>query len=412
MFDLVVIGGGAAGYFGALRAAASAPAPLRCVILEAGRRPLQKVRISGGGRCNLTHAAFDPHQLVSHYPRGLRELRGPFSKFAPGDTMAWFEERGVALKIERDGRVFPNSDDSASIITALDREAARLEIEVRTATPVTALARTGDDRWLVSVRGGERLTAKQVLLATGGSPRGYRLAEALGLALVAPVPSLFSFNVPHRALHALQGLSVTDAAISFDELPYHTRGPLLITHWGLSGPAVLRASSEAALDLYALDYRCLFRVSWTGADRAAALAYLRDARRQAGSRTLRFPVGLPLPKRLWHYLVARGGLELDRRWADLRAEQLEGLASVLTQDDYRMEGQTRFKDEFVTAGGIDLREVNFRTFALRRYPGLYAAGELLDVDGVTGGFNFQAAWTGGFLAGGAIAAAAATTSGA
>ena len=405
MYDLVVIGGGAAGFFAAIQAAEHAGRPLSALVLEAGRRPLQKVRISGGGRCNLTHAEFDPRRLVTHYPRGSRELRGPFSKFAPGDTMAWFEGRGVALKTEADGRVFPVSDDSASVVRALTEACDLHGVERATRSAVSALDRDdASDAWAVSLRGGGRLAAKRVLLATGSAPGGYRLAAALGIALVDPVPSLFSFDVPEPRLRALSGLSVPDAEVSFDDLPYRTRGPLLATHWGLSGPAVLRASAEAAVDLHARDYEAGFRVSWTGATRDDVVDYLAHARRRAGRRTLGFDVGLSLPKRLWHYLVDRAGCALAERWADLSAPQLARLADVLSADRYRMRGQTRFKEEFVIAGGIDLRELDFRTFAIKRHRGLYAAGELLDVDGVTGGFNFQAAWTGGFLAGRAIAA--------
>lgn len=403
VYDLAVIGGGAAGYFGAIQAGARASGPLRTIVLEAGRRPLQKVRISGGGRCNVTHAAFDPRDLVTHYPRGLKELRGPFSKFAPGDTMAWFEERGAALKIEADNRVFPVSDDSATIIGVLNAEARSLGIEVRTSSAVASLSRGPSGTWSIGLRGGGSLSAKRILLATGSSPRGHRLAEALGIALVPPVPSLFSFNVPHPALHQLRGLSVDAAAIRFRSLPYETRGPVLITHWGLSGPAVLRASAEAAIDLHAVAYETSFGVSWLDTGVPEALDYLLTAKRQAGRRTLRFAGGLPLPRRLWFYLLERAGCSLEGRWAELRTAELQRLARVLADDEYVMAGQTRFKEEFVTAGGIDLRELDFRTFALRRFDGLYAAGELLDIDGVTGGFNFQAAWTGGFLAGAAIA---------
>ena len=408
MYDLIVIGGGAAGYFAAIQAAESSPRPLRAVILEAGSQPLRKVRISGGGRCNVTHAEFDPAELVTHYPRGPRELRGPFSKFAPGDTMAFFENRGVPLKIEDDGRIFPVSDDSASIVDALQRAAREHRIEVRTKTPVTSLtpAPPHDGQWLVGLRDGSRLPAKRVVLATGSVGGGYRLAASLGLDLVDRVPSLFSFNVAQSDLHDLRGLSVPDGHVRLEGLSVRTRGPILITHWGLSGPAVLRASAEGAVGLHALDYRTDFRVSWTPTDDAdEMLAYLEHARREAGGRTLRFDVGLPLPRRLWRYLAARAGCREDWRWADLTAEQLHSLAGTLTADRYRMAGQTRFKEEFVTAGGIDLREVDFTRFALRRFDGLYAAGEVLDIDGVTGGFNFQAAWTGGSLIGRAVAEA-------
>lgn len=406
MFDLIVVGGGAAGFFAAISAGRAATRPLRTLILEQGREVLQKVRISGGGRCNVTHAEFDPRQLVTHYPRGQRELRGAFSRFAPGDTMDWFERAGVALKVEADGRVFPVSDDSASIVNALTRAAQQLGVEVRLSTKVESVRPEGTG-FAVRLKSGDRLSAKQLVLATGSAPRAYNWLQDLSLRTVAPVPSLFSFNIKHPELHALMGLSMPDARVTLPSLTHVTQGSVLITHWGLSGPAILKLSARAAIELHAAQYRHPLTISWTGADLNTQLAYLQSGRLQAGKATLRSDLALSLPKRLWEYLVARAGLRSDLRWADLNKQQLSALSQTLAADPYRMEGQTRFKEEFVTAGGLDLVGLDFKTFAVRGISGLYVVGELLNIDGVTGGFNFQAAWTGGYLAGQQIAELAA-----
>ena len=404
-YDVVVVGGGAAGYFGAISAAEFASRPLRILVLEQSKRTLQKVRISGGGRCNLTHAEFDPGELTKAYPRGQLELLGPFTKFAPGDTMAWFEDQGVSLKIESDGRVFPLSDDSESIVQALNGGLRKHNIALRTQQKVTGV-RARDKFWELGLLGDVRLSAKQVLLATGSAPSVYRWLDKLGVKLVDPVPSLFTFKVDLPTLHELAGLSVNEVRIRLPQQQVETRGPLLITHWGFSGPAILRASAEAAVDLYHKGYKTCFSVSWTHSTPAEALQYIEHCRKQIGKQELQSGAHLELPKRLWRYLIERADLAGNTRWADLTKADLLRLSEILANDSYDMSGQNRFKAEFVTAGGIDLRELDFRSFSLKRYPGLYAAGELLDIDGITGGFNFQAAWTGGYLAGKAIAAAA------
>ena len=420
MYDLIVIGGGAAGFFAALTAAETlCSRPYKRAFLELGRLVLEKVRISGGGRCNVTHAAFEPKELVKAYPRGQRELLGPFHHFAPGDTMHWFEKRGVPLKIEEDGRVFPVSDSSASIINALSSAAKNAGVEVHLGTKVQGL-KFGQGHWTLhlaeksqdqktSIAGPATqhrgsLSAKQVMLATGSTPSVYKWVAQMGIPMVSPVPSLFSFNVPLPSLHALQGLSLPDAEIRIDGLKYLTKGSLLITHWGLSGPAVLKMSALAAIELQRLSYKTGFRVSWTGHSPDQMLAYLIDQRSQVRNSQLGFDLGLGIPKRLWQYLLERAKLSPQLRWAELRKEQLVALASAIGADHYQLQGQTRFKEEFVTAGGIDLKAIDFKRFAVKAFEGLYAAGELLNIDGITGGFNFQAAWTGGYLAGKAIAA--------
>lgn len=402
MYDLLVIGGGAAGFFGAISAAEHARRPLKIAILEQSKKVLQKVKISGGGRCNVTHAEFDPRELTKCYPRGQKELLGPFNKFAPGDTMAWFEDCGVPLKIEEDNRVFPESDSSQSIIDALINATTKYNIEIRTQVKVTNIHVTSSGDFTLQFQREDSLSAKQILVATGSGPRGYTFMEKLGLPLVPRVPSLFSFNVPSPQLHSLQGLSVPDACVKLAS-GQQSRGPLLITHWGLSGPAVLRLSAEAAIELHACAYKTSFGVSWINTTLINALEELNEIKKSAGKKTLRYNGELPLPQRLWLYLVNRAGLSPELKWGSLTKTQVHKLGMALGDDQYILDGQTRFKEEFVTAGGVELAAIDFRTFGAVSIPGLFIAGELLNIDGITGGFNFQAAWTGGYLAGKAIA---------
>ena len=404
MYDLIVVGGGAAGFFGAISAADHAKRPLRIAILEQSKHVLQKVKISGGGRCNVTHAEFDPKELVKAYPRGRKELLGPFNKFAPGDTMAWFEDRGVPLKIEEDNRVFPESDDSQSIIDALISATTKHSIEVRTRHKVTNIHASQEGHFTLQFLKATSLSAKQVLVATGSAARGYVWMERLGLKMIDRVPSLFSFNVPEQKLHELQGLSVPLGELTLSN-GQRTHGPILITHWGLSGPAILRLSAEAAIALHDCEYKTRFSVSWISSTLLDAIEMMNRIRTVSGKKTLKYSGNIELPQRLWLYLVHRAKLAPERKWGSLKKVEMRQLATCLSADSYKLSGQTRFKEEFVTAGGVDLSMLDFRTFGVVGYPGLHAAGELLNIDGITGGFNFQAAWTGGYLAGKAIAKA-------
>lgn len=410
---VIVAGAGAAGLFGAIACAEASPAAT-IRIFEAGREALAKVRISGGGRCNVTHACFDPAVLVGHYPRGDRALRGPFSRFQPRDTVQWFEQRGVVLKTEADGRMFPTTDDSGTVVDCLLGEARRLGIKIYTGCAI-AQVRPQADGFDLTTRAGDDWRCQKLLLATGSSPGGYRLALSLGHDLVPPVPSLFTFNIPDQALRQLAGVSVETVQLSLalEDAPALTQsGPLLVTHWGLSGPAVLKLSAYGAVGLHKQRYRATLRVNWLPALKPDQVSQkLLSLKQDQGKRQVAAFSPFPaLSRRLWQYLVQhRVSLRTDLNWADLSKAQLQALVNELTRGDYAVAGKGVFKDEFVTCGGIPLPEVNFKTLESRCRPGLYLAGELLNIDGVTGGFNFQSAWTTGWLAGQAMAAALATT---
>ena len=403
---ILIVGGGAAGFFAAIHAAETAPGARVC-LYEATAHPLAKVRVSGGGRCNVTHACPDPRELVKRYPRGGRELLGPFTRFGPRDTIAWFETRGVTLKTEPDGRMFPDTDDSATIIAALRTAADRAGVRLFTSMGVRSLARApGGAGFDVTFTDDSAATFDRVLLATGGNKgsAGLAIATALGHTIEPPVPSLFTFHIADPRLVGLEGVSVPDAAVSVTGTKLTERGPLLVTHWGLSGPAILKLSAWGARELAARDYRFPLVVSWTGetlAKTTETLAAWRLANPRKQITTLN---PFALPSRLWERLVAAvPGLAPDAQWAGVSKENLQRLAASIAASDFAVEGKSLNKEEFVTCGGIRLREVDFKTMESRLVPGLHFAGEMLDIDGVTGGFNFQAAWTTGWTAGRALA---------
>lgn len=395
---LVVIGGGPAGFFAAVTARRTNPG-VPVVLLEQGGEVLRKVRISGGGRCNVTHACFDPRELVTHYPRGGRELRGPFHHFGPAETEAWFAAEGVRLKTEDDGRMFPLTDDSATVVGALTGAAAAAGVQVRTRCGATDLKRE-DDGFTVATAGGD-LRAGAVVLASGGrtsagtGPDGYALARGLGHAIVPPVPSLFTFRSGAPLLAGLAGIA---AEVRVAAAGLEAGGPLLITHKGLSGPAVLRLSAWGARALQACGYAFDLGVDWLPGV-ADADALLQERIRGHGRRAVAGDHATPLPARLWAALVREAGIDARTRWADLGREARLRLAGALKATVLPVAGQAPFKEEFVTCGGVALGEVDFRTMGSRVCPGLFLAGEVLDVDGVTGGFNFQNCWTTGWLAG-------------
>ena len=406
-FDFIIVGGGAAGYFAALRAAAVAPES-KVLILEAGRRPLDKVRVSGGGRCNVTHHCFDPKLLVENYPRGSRELRGPFSRFQPQDTVAWFAERGVELKAEVDGRMFPVTDESSTIINCLETERRLRNVSLLTDLRVTAIEKRADGKpgFLVSTEKGQ-FTARKLLLATGSNRSGYAFAQHLGHKISPLAPSLFTFNVGDPELHALSGVSVPEAALSLfidEKLVKNFSGPLLITHWGLSGPAVLKLSAFAARELQQANYQAKLSVNWAGTKTEENIsALLLQAKKNSPKKMLSTFAAVPMPIRLWEYLLRRAMPEaLKLTWNEVSNAALQKLAREITQGIFLVAGKGQFKEEFVTCGGVFLSEVDFRTMESKITPGLFLAGELLDIDGITGGFNFQSAWTTGWIAGTAM----------
>lgn len=402
---VVIIGGGAAGFFGAIACAEAHP-QAQVELLEAGPAPLTKVSISGGGRCNVTHHCFDPALLVQSYPRGGKALRGAFSRFQAKDTVAWFNRRGVALKTEADGRMFPSTDDSATIIDCLMGEARRVGVKIRTGAGVRSIERK-DPGFVVNLRSGEGLRCDRILLASGSHPTGYAVSQALGHTVIPPVPSLFTFNVKDKALQALAGVAVDPVTLTLKlagQKPLAQTGPLLITHWGLSGPAVLKLSAWGARALYESRYQGPLIVNWLPDKSPDGVRQtLLDTKNQQAKKLVLNHCPFLLPRRVWQYLVLeRAGLTETLTWANLPKAGLQTLVQELSQGTFAIAGKGVFKDEFVTCGGISLKEVDFKTMESRLCPGLYFAGEILDIDGITGGFNFQNAWTTGWLAGQAM----------
>ena len=402
--SLVVIGGGAAGFFCAVNAARLGQG-LRVTILEKTGKLLSKVKVSGGGRCNVTHACFEPRELVKRYPRGSRELLGAFHRWQPRDTVEWFESRGVKLKAEEDGRMFPVTDDSQTIVDCLQNAAARAGVQVALRTGLKTVARKGDG-FEIGLTTGETVTCDRLMLATGGnkSNAGLTIAAQLGHTIEPPVPSLFTFHVDDPRLKELAGVSVENAATAVPGTSLKERGPLLVTHWGLSGPAVLKLSAWGARILHDKDYKFDLLVNWAPAFNGETLHAELERTRVTNPKkqlTTWCPIGLPL--RLWEKLLPAAGLKPDATWATVPGAALRALAAQVTEAKFAVTGKSMFKEEFVTCGGVRLSEIDFKTMESRLVPGLHFAGEVIDVDGITGGFNFQAAWTGGRLAGCAMA---------
>jgi predicted Rossmann fold flavoprotein len=412
--SVVVAGGGPAGFMAAITAAEAGVEDV--IVLEATAEPLHKVLISGGGRCNVTHACWDPQLLVGHYPRGGRALRGPFARFAPGDTVAWFRAHGLELKQEADGRLFPRSDRSADVVACL-REAARAAgVRLFRSSPLRQALPLAEGGFRLERRDGAVLRADRLVLATGSHPSGHRLVTSLGHTLVPPVPSLFTLALADPGLAALAGVTMDPVGLELlppsdrpptDRRPavHRQRGAVLLTHWGLSGPATLRLTAFAARDLREWGYRADLRIDWSGGLSPADLeALFLDARRQQARRQLSNWRPWPaLGRRLWLHLLERHGVDPAGRWADLGKRDERTLIEALRRGRWPVTGRGPFGEEFVTAGGVPLGQVAMGTMESRRRPGLFLAGEILDVDGVTGGFNFQHCWSSGWLAGRALA---------
>ncbi|MGB3532360.1 MAG: NAD(P)/FAD-dependent oxidoreductase [Microcoleaceae cyanobacterium] len=399
---VIVIGGGAAGFFAAITCAATSP-QTRVILLEAGREALGKVRISGGGRCNVTHACFDPIQFIHHYPRGGKALRGAFTRFQAKDTVDWFTRRGVKLKTEADGRMFPTTDNSATIVNCLMQAAEKTGVKLRTSARVADIQFIGTEQqpqFQVTLKSGEQLKCDRLLLATGSQPIGYQFAQQLGHQIIPPVPSLFTFKIKDPRLQDLAGISVTTAQVQLPGCKLVQTGPVLITHWGLSGPAVLKLSAWGARFLHECDYQTALKVNWLPQMNSEQLRkHLLSVKSQYPKKGIAGYCPVELPKRLWQKLVEYCEIKPQQKWAELSKKQLNQLIQELNQGQYQILGKGIFKEEFVTCGGVNLKQVNFKTMESRCCQGLYFAGEILDIDGITGGFNFQNAWTTGWLAG-------------
>ncbi len=399
---VVVIGGGAAGYFSAINIADKA-ANVKVVILEKTTKTLSKVKVSGGGRCNVTHACFVPKELSKYYPRGERELLGPFHTFMTGDTIAWFSERGVELKMEDDGRMFPVSNSSQTIIDCFQKEVKRLGIEVQLSTEVQKIQKVDEAFRLMTNHG--KLQADYVVLAVGGNSKlkHYQWISELGHTIVNPIPSLFTFNLKKHASNQLMGLAL-NATVKIVGTKHEEYGPVLFTHWGMSGPGILKLSAKAAQLLFNQSYQFNYEVEWM----PNAEELVADLRRSKASAQLANTKIESFPNRFWMYLLTKGNIDSKKRWADLNKLEIEKLIQLLSKDDYTANGKTTFKEEFVTCGGVELKEVHIKTMESKLVENLFFSGEVLNIDGFTGGFNFQAAWTGGFLVADAISEKLAT----
>ncbi|SIQ95883.1 BaiN/RdsA family NAD(P)/FAD-dependent oxidoreductase [Pontibacter lucknowensis] len=404
---IIVIGGGAAGYFGAIACAQANP-KAQVTILEKSNKLLSKVRVSGGGRCNVTHHCFTPSVFAQHYPRGAKQLKEAFKTFGAAETVAWFESRGVKLKAEADGRMFPITDNSETIIDCLQREASKAGVEVKTGVAVERIVPQPDKGgYTLYLSNNHELYADRVLVSSGGNPKsqGYDWLRMLGHSIQEPVPSLFTFNVPGSPLKELQGVSVPQARVRIAGQKLEYEGPLLITHWGYSGPAVLKLSAWGARLFHGMNYRFTALVSWVHDQTEESLREQLQQFRKAHPKKVVITNPLfGLPQRLWKALTGIAGINDEVRWAELPAKHTNKLLEALLRMPVEVDGKTTFKEEFVTCGGIDLSQVNMKTMESRLHPGLHFAGEVLDIDGITGGFNFQAAWTTGYLAGRTMAA--------
>lgn len=395
IYDVLIVGGGAAGFFTAINVAEADP-ELRIAILERGNAVLTKVKISGGGRCNVTHAEFEPKPLTQNYPRGQKELLGPFHTFMTGDTMQWFEDRGVALKIEEDGRVFPVSNTSQTIIDCFISEAQKFKIDILLGHSVHSIESAGHS-WKLSTNQG-LFRSKKLMIATGSNPKMWKLLSQLGHRIINPVPSLFTFTISDSRLKSIPGVVAQQVELTVNDSTLTSSGPLLVTHNGLSAPAVLKLSAYGAIELAKRNYTFDLCVNFIAKETNQCIEELRVYKSDYSKKILRKTTLFDLPKRLWEQLVIGAELSPEMRWADINKLQLEKLARQLTSAVFKVTGKSTFKEEFVTAGGIELKEVNFKTFESKLHENLFFAGEVLNIDAVTGGFNFQNAWTSAFIA--------------
>jgi predicted Rossmann fold flavoprotein len=397
---IIIIGGGAAGFFAAINCA-QRNKNYSVTILEKSSKLLSKVRVSGGGRCNVTHACFENQVLTKNYPRGEKELQNVFSRFSTTNTVKWFEERNVPLKTEDDGRMFPTTNTSETIVSCLVQEAEKAGVTIKLNIGVDEIIKNANNTFTLKANGGSSFECDALIIATGGNAKetGYEWLKKLGHTINKPVPSLFTFNVPNNSITQLMGISVPQAKIRIAGTKLETTGPLLITHWGFSGPAVLKTSAWGARILNNLDYNYSALISWLPKYTEEKLRIELNIQRadHASKLIINTPL-FELPKRLWEHLVTKSNISETTRWADLSKKQLNVLTTILIADEYKVQGKTTYKDEFVTCGGIALKEIDLTTMQSKIVPSLFFAGEVIDVDGITGGFNFQNAWSTAWIA--------------
>lgn len=394
-YDVIVVGGGAAGFFTALNIKESNP-NTEVLILERTKEVLSKVKVSGGGRCNVTHAEFIPSELVTNYPRGAKELLGPFHKFMTGDTMSWFEKHGIELKIEDDGRIFPVSDSSQTIIDCFLKLAKHYNIQILTKTPVKTI-NFKNNKWYLDTPYSSFVT-KSLVIATGSNTKVWNLLKDLGHNIISPVPSLFTFNCKDHRIVNLPGVVVKNVSLEVIDTSLQSEGPLLFTHWGMSAPSILKLSSFGARILYDLNYKFELKVNFINNASSFCEEELIRNKKSQPKKNIHKRTLFDLPKRLWSELLNSSGINKDLKWADVNKIQIKCLVDQLTNARFKIDGKSTFKEEFVTAGGIDLKDLDFKSFKSKKCESLYLVGEVLNIDAVTGGFNFQNAWTGAFLA--------------
>jgi predicted Rossmann fold flavoprotein len=393
-YDIIVVGGGAAGFFTAINIAEKNK-KYKIAILERGKEVLSKVRVSGGGRCNVTHACFIPNDLVKFYPRGERELKGPFNQFCSGDTIEWFSKHGVELKIEDDGRMFPTTDSSQTIIDCFIKATEKLKIDILTLQSVQSIFKK-EDSWKIDTNV-DSFQCQKIILTTGSNPKIWEMLAHLGHTIIPPVPSLFTFNIKDSRIKDLMGVSAL-ATVKVKESNLKASGPLLITHWGMSGPGILRLSAWGARELFDKNYHFTLQVNWLNETTfEECLDKLKELKEVNNKKLISKFCPFDFPKRLWESLTFASTISNELKWADVSKKQLIVLAEQLTNGQFEVNGKSTFKEEFVTAGGIDLKEINFKTMESKILPNLYLAGEIINIDAITGGFNFQNAWTTGFI---------------
>ena len=393
-YDIIIVGGGAAGFFTAITIVEKNP-KLKVAILERGQEVLSKVRVSGGGRCNVTHACFVPNDLVKFYPRGEKELRGPFHQFCSGDTIEWFEKHGVELKIEDDGRMFPVSNSSQTIIDCFLSATKKLGIAILTGQSVQSIFKA-ETYWKVETNH-DTYSCQKLIMTTGSNPKIWELLNEIGHTIVPPVPSLFTFNIKDKRIKDLMGVSAL-ASVKVLGSKLSASGPLLITHWGMSGPGILRLSAWGARELADKKYQFAIQINWLNdLTLEETEEKLKELKLEHSKKAISKKSPFDFPNRLWESLVLASEILEETKWADLSKKQLQNLAKQLTQGVFQVNGKSTFKEEFVTAGGIDLKEINFKTMESKLHENLFFAGEILNIDAITGGFNFQNAWTGGFI---------------